>query len=56
MVSLIAFIIGAAIGAYTARRRGGNTLDILQYAAVFGIILALVSVLVSVAGIRMGWF
>ncbi|MDQ7081269.1 MAG: hypothetical protein Q9M41_11450 [Paracoccaceae bacterium] len=56
MLSLIAFFIGAAIGALTAWRRGGNRLDILQYAAVFGVIFALVAVLGAVFGIRMGWF
>jgi len=55
MLSLIAFFIGAAIGALTAWRRGGNRLDILQYAAVFGVIFALVAVLGAVVGIRMGW-
>jgi hypothetical protein len=44
MLSLVAFVLGALWGAWVARKRGGNTLDILQYAAVHGILLAVIAV------------
>lgn len=44
MIGLIAFVLGAVWGAIVARKRGGNRLDILQYAAVHGILLAIVAV------------
>jgi hypothetical protein len=48
MIGLVAFVLGALWGAYVARKRGGNRLDVLQYAAVHGIILALVAIVVTV--------
>ncbi len=55
MVAFTAFVIGAAFGAFVARRRGGNLLDVLQYAGVWGLLLALASVIVSVYAINMNW-
>ena len=54
MISLIAFVLGATWGAFVARKRGGNRLDILQYAAVHGIALALVVTLVTLIFFRSG--
>lgn len=48
MIVLIAAVIGALWGARTAQKRGGNRLDILQYAAGFAIAFALVGMLSSV--------
>jgi hypothetical protein len=42
-------ILGALIGGFTARRRGGRPLDIAQYAAVFAIIFAVLGVILTVA-------
>lgn len=39
---LAGILIGAIIGALRAKMRGGKMLDILQWAAVFGIIFGLV--------------
>lgn len=55
MVGLIAFLLGALWGAFVAKRRGGNRLDILQYAAVHGLILALLALLASMVVVRMDW-
>lgn len=55
MAALIAFILGAGWGAFVARRRGGSRMDILFYAAVHGIVLALLALLASVIAIRMDW-
>jgi hypothetical protein len=45
---LVGFVLGALLGALRARRRGGNRLDMAQYAAVFGIAFALLGVVVTV--------
>lgn len=37
MIVLAGLVIGAVVGALTARRRGGKRLDILQYAAIYAI-------------------
>ncbi len=38
MLNLLGLGIGVGLGAVTARRRGGNRLDMLHYAAIFGVI------------------
>ena len=38
MLNIIGGLLGLALGLYVARRRGGNRLDLAQYAAVFAII------------------
>ena len=55
MLYLIAFIIGLALGWFTAGKRGGNTADKLQYGVVFGMLamlLLLIGLLIfaSIAG------
>lgn len=40
-------IIGALLGTYNARKRGGSLGDILQYAAVYAIILGLAGMLIT---------
>ena len=41
MIILIAALMGAAIGALTAKRRKGRLADILQYAAVYALAFAI---------------
>jgi hypothetical protein len=48
MIVLMAGLVGAISGFLTARSRGGNRLDMAQYAAVFGIAFALLGVVVTV--------
>ena len=51
MIVIVAAVLGALIGGFTAKRRNGNRLDILQYAAgyamAFGILGMLVTVIVD---------
>ena len=49
MIVLVAALIGAVLGALTARRRNGNRLDMLQYATVYGILFALGGLVLSIA-------
>ena len=55
MTSLIAFMLGALWGVFVAKRRGGGAMDILLYAAVHGIILALLALFLTVFALRMEW-
>jgi hypothetical protein len=48
MIVLVLAVIGAVTGAVTARRRGGNRLDMAQYAAGFGIAFALIGLFATV--------
>ena len=48
MIVLAGLVLGAALGGYTARKRGGNKLDIAQYAAGFGIAFMLVGLFVTI--------
>lgn len=41
-------VLGAALGALMARRRGGGAVDMLHYATVLAIFLALVGLFLSV--------
>lgn len=49
------FILGAAIGGFTAMRRKGNFLDIMQYIVGYGIALAIVGMFIGIIWARMGW-
>ena len=53
MIVIIAFLLGIGWGAYLARRRGGKGLDVLQYAAAFGIAFAIAGLFASVIVQRM---
>lgn len=55
MAGIFGFFLGAGLGALLAARRGGNLKDIVQYGVVFGLVLALVGLLVSIVALRMGW-
>ncbi|MFT6023278.1 MAG: hypothetical protein ACI9PY_001391 [Ascidiaceihabitans sp.] len=48
MIVIGAVLLGAIIGAVTAARRKGNTLDILQYAAGFGMAFLIVGMIATV--------
>ena len=54
MLIVAAFILGALLGWQRARRRGGDRLDQLQYAAVHGIVLSLAAVILMVLLGRFG--
>lgn len=48
MIVLVGAVLGALIGGYTARKRGGNRLDILQYAAGYALAFVIVGMIVTV--------
>lgn len=48
MIILAFAVFGILLGTVQARRRGGKRLDILQYAAGFGIAFALVGLFITV--------
>lgn len=48
MLVLLPLITGAALGAYRAKKRGGNTLDMLQYGAVYAIIFGLMGLAITI--------
>ena len=52
MLVIAGIVAGAIWGGYLARRRKGNRLDILQYAASSGIAFGLLTFLVSVILLR----
>ncbi|WP_227751529.1 hypothetical protein [Tabrizicola oligotrophica] len=45
---LAALVIGAAIGVWRAKRRGGKLLDLLQYAAAHAIPLMILALFVTI--------
>ena len=49
MIVLGGVLLGAVIGAMTAKKRGGATLDMVQYAAGFAIAFALLGLILTVA-------
>ena len=53
MIVLAGLVLGALAGANIARKRGGKSLDMLQYAAGFGIAFALVGMFVTIILERM---
>lgn len=53
MIVIAGLIVGAVIGAAHAKRKGGNRLDVLQYAAVFAIIGAITGMFLTIAIDRM---
>ena len=53
MIVLGAALIGAIIGALTAKKRKGNTLDILQYAAGYAMAFVIVGMIATVILHRM---
>ena len=49
MIILAGLVMGAALGAFTASKRGGKGLDMLQYAAGYGIAFCLLGVVLTIA-------
>ena len=45
---LVGIVFGALYGALAARRRGGKTADLLQWAAVWAILLGLVGLFLTI--------
>jgi preprotein translocase subunit SecG len=50
---LIVAALGAVIGGYSAKKRGGNRKDMAQYAAVFAVIFALAGLILSIVYTRL---
>jgi F0F1-type ATP synthase assembly protein I len=48
MLVIAGALIGAVIGALTAKRHGGKPADMAQYAAGYGIALALLGLIVTI--------
>lgn len=53
MIALAGLIIGAIFGVIFARRKGGNRLDIAQYAGVFALIFFVIGLFITVIIDRM---
>ena len=56
MVLPIAFIVGAIFGSLKAKKRNGNKLDILHYAATYGIACVLLALILLIIFQRLGFF
>ena len=54
ILALAGLALGAALGAVRARARGGNAADIVQYAVVHGLLLAVIGLFVAIALVRTG--
>lgn len=48
MANLLGLLLGAALGFFIARRRGGNRMDMAHYAGVFGLIGLILGTFVGV--------
>ena len=48
MIVLAGLLGGGAVGALTAKRRGGNRLDMAQYAAGYGIAFGLIGLFLTI--------
>jgi len=53
MLVIAGAVIGAILGGFTARKRGGSVADILQYAAGYAIALALLGMVATLVIDRM---
>jgi hypothetical protein len=51
---LLGILIGAAFGAWRARQRGGNRLDMAQWGAVYAIIFGMAGLILAITLGRMG--
>lgn len=54
MLAWAAAAIGAVIGIFQAKRRGGKPLDMAQYAGVYAMIFGIIGVIVQLIIIRSG--
>ena len=48
MIVIAAALVGALIGGFTARKRGGNRLDMAQYAAGYALAFVVVGMIATV--------
>ena len=48
LIPIFGLIFGAIIGGFRAKRRGGSTLDILQWAAVYALILGTIALFIMI--------
>lgn len=48
MITYLFMVIGAIGGALRAKKRGGNRLDMAQYAAIYGMIFGLIGLFVAI--------
>lgn len=48
MIVLVGIVLGALLGVLVARKRGGKRLDMLQYAAVFAILFAILGLFATI--------
>ena len=48
MIVIGGFLLGAVLGALSASRKGGKPADMAQYAAAYGIALALLGLFVTI--------
>lgn len=53
MITLAGLILGILFGLWRARRIGGDRADMAQYAAVFGLIFAVLAAILTVAFVRL---
>ena len=53
MIVIGGMVIGALLGGFTAKRRGGKPADIAQYAGVYAIVLGIVGLVVTIAYSRL---
>ncbi len=48
MLVIIGICLGATFGALTARKRGGNRADIIQFASVFAMIFGVIGLMLTI--------
>ncbi|MDN5788457.1 hypothetical protein [Pseudorhodobacter sp.] len=48
MIVIAGFLLGAVTGAAIARKRGGKPADLAQYGAVYGIVFALIALVLTI--------
>ena len=53
MIVIGGLLLGALLGAFIAKRRGGRPADMAQYAAVYGILLGIAGLFATIAYSRM---
>lgn len=48
LIPIFGLLFGAIIGGFRAKRRGGSMLDILQWAAVYALILGTIALFIMI--------
>ncbi len=54
MIVILACLAGAALGAWHAKRNGGDRKDVIQYALTYALILGVVGMFVTIYLVRAG--